>query len=122
MNRGTLDVLSNPRLSVALYCVPIAVLVLSGMLKIGDRWQAIVWAICLFVMAAGCMINAVRCGRVHCYFTGPFLILMAVGSLLYGFGWLPLGISGWNWIGGVTLCGAIVLFCVPELVLGKYRA
>ena len=58
---------------------------------------------CLGVMAAGCVVNALRCGRMHCYFTGPFMILMGFASLSYGFGWLPLGINGWNRIGGVTL-------------------
>ena len=48
-------------------------------------------------------------------------ILMAVASLSYGFGVLPLGISGWNWIGGVTIAGAVLLTCVPELLFGKYR-
>jgi hypothetical protein len=72
-------------------------------------------------MAAGCLINARRCGRIHCYFTGPFLSLMALASLSYGFGWLPLGSGGWNWIAGVTLAGAVILGCVPELLFGKYR-
>ena len=60
--------------------------------------------------------------RAHALlFTGPFLILMALASLSYGFGLLPLGDSGWNWIGGVALGGAVLLGYVPELLLGKYR-
>ena len=94
---------------------------LSAGPNIGDQWRAVVWAVCLGVMAAGCLVNAIRCGRMHCYFTGPFLLLMALASLSYGFGWLPLGTSGWNWIGGVTLGGVILLTCVPELLFGKYR-
>jgi len=46
---------------------------------------------------------------------------MALASLAYGFGGLPLGNSGWDWIGGVTLGGAILLGFVPELLFGKYR-
>jgi hypothetical protein len=76
---------------------------------------------CLGVMAAGCLVNARRCGRMHCYFTGPFPILMGLASLSYGFGELPLGSSGWNWLGGVTLGGAVLLGFVPELLFGKYR-
>lgn len=121
MNQSAPDILSSPWLAGAVFCLPAAVIVLSGNFSIGDRWQAGIWAACLGVMAAGCLVNAFRCGRMHCYFTGPFLVLMALASLSYGFGLLPLGDSGWNWIGGVTLCGVVLLGCVPELLFGKYR-
>src|SRR5215831_1774064 len=62
-----------------------------------------------------------RCGRIHCYFTGPFFILAAVTSLTYGFGLLPFGPAGWKWIGNITITGAIVLSAIPELILGRYR-
>lgn len=46
---------------------------------------------------------------------------MAVISLLYGLGFLPLGRSGWNAIGLAVLVGGIVLSCLPEMFFGKYR-
>jgi len=121
MNQSARDILSRPWLAGAVFWLPAAVIVLSGNLNIGNRWQAGVWAVCLGIMAAGCLVNALRCGRTHCYFTGPFLILMGLASLAYGFGELPLGTSGWNWIGGVTLGGAVLLGFVPELLFGTYR-
>jgi len=72
-------------------------------------------------MGAACLFNVSRCGRVHCRFTGPFFIVSAIASLGYGLGILPLGPSGWNWIGAVTIIGAIALTCIPELILGRYR-
>jgi len=72
-------------------------------------------------MGAACLINASRCGRVHCRFTGPFFILSALTSLGYGLGLLPFGPSGWRWIGLGTIIGAIALTWVPELFLGRYR-
>jgi hypothetical protein len=68
-----------------------------------------------------CLLNASRCGRIHCLFTGPFLTLSALVSLSYGLGLLPLGPSGWGWIGAITIIGAIALTFVPELVFGRYR-
>jgi hypothetical protein len=121
MNPAGRDILSKPWLAGAVFCLPAAVIVLSGNLNIGDRWRAGVWVVCLSVMATGCLVNALRCGRMHCYFTGPFLVLMGLASLSYGFGWVPLGPNGWNWIAGVTLCGAILLGCIPELLFGRYR-
>jgi len=34
--------------------------------------------------------------RIHCYFTGPFFLVLAGVALLYGVGWLPLGAKGWS--------------------------
>ena len=53
--------------------------------------------------------------------TGPFFLAMAGVSLLFGLGLVALGKNGWNLIGIWTVIGAIVLCCVPELLLGKYR-
>lgn len=72
-------------------------------------------------MGVVCLVNASRCGRIHCFLTGPFFILAAVGSLTYGLGVLPLGPSGWKWIGAITVIGGIALAFIPELVLGRYR-
>lgn len=46
---------------------------------------------------------------------------MAVVTLLFGIGIAPLGRNGWNLISLTILAGAIMLCCVPELILGKYH-
>lgn len=53
--------------------------------------------------------------------TGPFFLLMALIALSYGLGILHLGGNGWNLLGLMTLIGAIALWCLPEMLLGKYR-
>src|SRR5215468_10554200 len=84
--------------------------------------KTVLWSTSLAFMGVACLINASRCGRVHCRFTGPFFILCAVISLAYGLGLLPFGPSGWKWIGLGTIIGAVGLCCIPELFLGRYRA
>src|SRR5215471_10167916 len=81
----------------------------------------VLWTTSLAFLGVGCLVNASRCGRVHCRFTGPFFILGALVSLGYGLGLLQLRTSRWKWIGAVTIVGAIVLTCVPEVILGRYR-
>ena len=42
-------------------------------------------------MGAACLHNARGCGRLHCYLTWPYFLLLALISLLYGVGVVPLG-------------------------------
>lgn len=84
--------------------------------------RTILWSSALFIAGTACLINAFRCGRVHCYFTGPFYLLMAILSLLYGIGIFQLGQLGWIWIGGLVIIGGPILTRVPERIFGKYKA
>jgi uncharacterized membrane protein HdeD (DUF308 family) len=115
------DILSNPWLVLVLFGLPIIAIAIAGRAQVSNGWRTIVWTIALAVMGATCVVNAVRCGRVHCYLTGPFFLLMAVVTLLFGIGIVPLGRNGWNLIRLSMLAGAIMLCCVPELILGKYN-
>ena len=87
----------------------------------GNSIRTIVWTTALVILGTGCSINAARCGRIHCYLTGPFFLVKAEVALLYGVGVLPIGGHGWNVIGLTILVGAIVLCCLPEIIFGKYR-
>ena len=115
------DMLSNPLLAFALFCLPAIAIVATGHYLVGGGWRTAVWTAALSIMGTACLANAVRCGRVHCYVTGPFLLAMAVVTLLYGLGVLPLGKNGWNAICLTLLVGAIALSCLPEMLFGKYR-
>ena len=116
-----LDLLSDRFATVAIYWLPIAVLVGSGFFALSNTWRSVIWAVALVTMGAGCLANALRCGRVHCYATGPFFLLMAAVAVLYGLGVVPLGAPGWNAIGLITLVGGAVLYYLPELFFGRYR-
>ena len=98
--------------------VPIAVLVVS--VQLGGIYAAIAWPLALGFMGVACLLNARRCGRVHCFLTGPFFLMLALLSLLYGFGRLDLGTRGWSWLSLTLLAGALVLTCIPEWIFGRY--
>ena len=83
-------------------------------------FRTILWSSSLFIMGTACLINAFRCGRFHCYFTGPFYLLMAALSLLYGLGFLEFGALGWVWIGVIVVVVAPILIGLPERLYGKY--
>jgi hypothetical protein len=120
-SRNPRDILSNVPLAAVFFWLPIAAIVVSGQIDVGLGWRTAIWTLALVVMGTGCAINAARCGRLHCYFSAPFFFAMAVVTGLYGWGVLPLGLSGWNWISGILLAGGLLVVCVPEHFLGKYR-
>jgi hypothetical protein len=115
------DILRNRWIAGAVYWLPALALIASGFFDIGQGWRAAIWVIALTTMGAGCVANAFRCGRVHCYLTGPFFLLMAIVALLFGLGVMPLGGDGWNILGLIVLVGALALWFVPEVFFGRYR-
>jgi len=115
------DILRDPRLAFAFYGLPILAIVAAGAAPIDNIWRGAVWALACLVMGGACIANALRCGRVHCYLTGPFGIVMAAAAALYGAGVLPLGGDGWNLLGLALVVGMAALAFGPERLLGKYR-
>ncbi len=114
------DFLSDRVISSLIWRAPAVVMVVAALVEIGPAARGVMWALSLSVFGVGCLANAMRCGRRHCFYTGPFFLVMALGSLLYGFGVLPMGSSGWAMIGVTTLVGAVVLTYLPERIWGKY--
>ncbi len=115
------DIFSRPWLACAVFWIPAIAIGATGGSWVGAGWRTIVWTVALSIMGVACIANAVRCGRIHCHITGPFFLVMAIVTVLYGLGDLRLGRNGWNLLGLTILVGAIALCCLPEMFLGKYR-
>lgn len=101
-----------------IWCLPLAGLLLSD--QIGGRLRVIAWPTLLTWMGIACLLNARGCRRLHCFLTGPFFLLLAVGSLFYGLGLLSLGPRGWSTLSLILLLGGLFLFYVPEWLFGRY--
>ena len=115
------DILSNPWRAFAVFWLPAIAIVVAGSSGLSWGWRTVIWTVALGVMGTACIVNALRCRRVHCYVTGPFFLVMALVTLFYGLGVMPLGRNGWNLIGLTILVGAVALCCLPEMFFGKYR-
>ena len=105
-------------ISILVWVVP--AIILAGTATLGRSYLVIIWPVLLAFMGGACLLNARRCGRLHCFITGPFFLILALVSLLYGLGILPLGSHGWQWLVDVLFIGGCVLTCVPEWLFGKY--
>src|SRR6476620_7273586 len=89
------DLLCRGPSACVLWCVPWFAFALGFCTP--PAVKTVLWTASLAFMGVVCLVNASRCGRIHCLFTGPFFILGAVACLGYGLGLLPLGPSGWKW-------------------------
>ena len=99
---------------ILLWCLPtLAILV-------GLNWNAArpwLWIPALLVMGIGCVVNARRCGRLHCYATGPIFLLGAIYVALSETNLVPLR-------PGIFLSVVFafaMLACLAELPFGRYR-
>jgi hypothetical protein len=81
------------------------------------RARLVLWLPALLVMGMACLRNIARCGRVHCYVTGPLALLAAVYVALSAFHVVPMQPGTFLNI----ILGVAVLACLAEIPFGKYR-
>lgn len=101
--------------------LPLAILLSLNFARGLLPYEAIVPAIAatLAWMGAGCVTNAARCRRRHCYFSGPVFLLGAAAVLVAAFDVVPPGPSGLNYVVWATF-GLVALTFVPEFIWGRY--
>lgn len=113
------DWIRNPISLAMWWVIPIVAGNLADHLPLSRPVTALVWTAALAWMGLGCVLNARRCHRRHCYFSGPILLVGAVAVALVGWGAVSLGPNGLNltlW----TTTGLVLLSFLPELIWGRY--
>ena len=92
----------------------------ASMLAPSTAWAAGAWSLALAWMGGACLLNARRCGRVHCYVSGPILLAGAGLATASGGSVLDFVPSGVSLIVAATLALAALTYLL-ELVWGRYR-
>jgi len=82
--------------------------------------RTILWAGALAWMGGACLLNARRCRRTHCRFTGPYYLAMILPVLLAGSGAISVGFTGWLALGASILVGSKIIWWASERMLGQY--
>jgi hypothetical protein len=93
--------------------VPLVLFVIGAFWSAGRVW---LWVPSLVVAGMACLLNATRCGRVHCYVTGPLFLLSAAVTVLTALGCVPVT---YRQIAIAMFVGTLLAY-VPECVRGKY--
>jgi hypothetical protein len=99
------------------WCVPLGLGFSTSLFSLTVRTAAVVWALVFAWMGAGCVLNALRCHRLHCYISGPAFFLGALAAAL-----IAARLLGPHAIGNVVSAtlAAVLLSFVPEIVWRKY--
>ena len=93
--------------------LPLALIALGILVQAWSLW---LWIPAFLIAGITCTLNAARCGRLHCYATGPLflaasLLLALVAADALGEGWVDVTMGG-------VLVGTVLAFGV-ELLLGR---
>ncbi len=113
------DLAAGWRSFLPIWGAPVFAAIAASLLPMPDWVAAAAWAVAFLWMGAACLVNASRCGRLHCYFSGPVLLLGALLASLIGSRVIAFGPHGLLAVAAATLTLAGLTF-VLERVWGKY--
>lgn len=113
------DWVRRPGMGFVWWCLPLGVGIAANYFVSSARGIALVWMVSFVWMGTGCILNARRCRRLHCYISGPAFVLGAAALALFSAGVALLGPHSLNNIVGITLTVALLSF-VPEMIWRKY--
>ena len=68
-----------------------------------------------------CILNAQRCGRTHCRYTGPYYLAMILPVLVLGTVGASTGLAEWIALGVLIVVGGRLLWWATERACGKFQ-
>ena len=112
------DWLRSPRANVLAWWLPQAAIIAGLFVPVLGR--TVIWVIALLWMGTACILNARRCGRIHCRYTGPYYLAMIVPALALAYGIGSTGRYGWPLLGVLILAGSRIIWWSTERAWGKF--
>jgi hypothetical protein len=110
--------LRSPRTTVLAWWIPQGAIIVTLFLPVSLR--TIIWIFALIWMGTACILNAKRCGRTHCRYTGPYYLAAIVPVLALGTDVLYTDFLGWLALAAVILLGAKLIWWATEGSWGKF--
>jgi len=114
----TADWVGNARTYFLAWWVPKLAIIASLFVPVPLR--AGVWTLALIWMGAACILNARRCGRTHCRYTGPYYLAMIAPVLLFASGIVVANFYGWLTLAALIVFGGWTIWWVTERTWGKF--
>ncbi|MGT2503204.1 hypothetical protein ACVOMS_25320 [Bradyrhizobium guangxiense] len=86
-SQSTRDWLGSVRTGLLAWWMPKAAILGGLFAPVSAR--AVIWIIALIWMGTACLLNARRCNRTHCRYTGPYYFAMIVPVFVFDIGVVP---------------------------------
>jgi len=112
------DWLRSPRTSLLAWWLPQAAIIAGLFVPVPIR--AVIWIIALLWKGTACILNARRCGRTHCRYTGPYYLAMIVPVVVLASGIVSADFYGWLGLGAFILAGSKIIWWATERAWGKF--
>jgi hypothetical protein len=112
------DWLHSPRSNLLAWWIPKIAIIAALFVPVHVR--AVIWTAALVWMGTACILNAKRCGRTHCRYTGPYYLAMIAPVLVLASGSVSVGIYGWLVLGVAILAGSRIIWWATERAWGHY--
>src|SRR5437667_12593876 len=112
------DWLRSPRTHLLAWWIPKAAIALGLLAPVPLR--AVIWTTALLWMGTACILNARRCGRTHCRYTGPYYLAMIAPVLVLASGVIPIDFYGWLLLAVLILGGSMIIWWATERAWGKF--
>jgi hypothetical protein len=112
------DWLRSPRTKLFAWWIPQAAIVLGLLVPVPARTA--VWIFALIWNGTACLLNAKRCGRTHCRYTGPFYLAMIAPVAMLASGIVSAGWYEWLGLAVAILAGSKLIWFVTERAWGKF--
>ncbi len=113
------DWVRRPGMGFVWWCLPLGAGIAANFFVSSPHAIALIWMVSFVWMGTGCLLNARRCRRLHCYISGPAFFLGAAALAVFAAGVALFGPHSLNNIVGITLTVALLSF-VPEMIWRKY--
>jgi hypothetical protein len=112
------DWVRDPRTKMLAWWIPQTAIVAGLLAPVAAR--AAIWVVALTWMGTACILNAKRCGRTHCRYTGPYYLAMIAPTFALSLGFLSVGLISWLILAFVILLGSKLLWWRTEQAWGKF--
>jgi hypothetical protein len=117
--RASRDWLGNTRASLLAWWIPRTGIIAGLFMPVGVR--TVIWIVSLTWMGLACILNAQRCGRTHCRYTGPFFLAMILPVLVLGTVGASTGLAEWIALGFLIEVGGRLLWWATERAWGTFQ-
>jgi len=112
------DWLRRPRANLLAWWIPKAAILAGLFVPVPVR--TVIWTIALIWMGTACILNARRCGRTHCRYTGPYYLAMITPVLVLASGSVSADFFGWFVLGILILAGGKMVWWATERAWGEF--